>query len=362
MKTFKKTFHEKTILVTGATGFVGQALVNKLLHYNCKLRLIVRPESLHKVPKQWRDNFKVKLFIGNVNDANLMAKACRHSDIILHAAAKVSDWGYEQEYRDVMEIGTEHLFNEASQHRIPVVLISSGAVYGNLSAACHEDTAFGKPHSLYSKYKQIQEMIAERHALTDQLPVIVLRPFNIIGPGALWVDEAAKAINKGLPSMIGDGHGNAGLVHVENVVHAILLSSKHLLAYDSPHYDVYNVCDDYNVTWKEYLTELCHAIGKEKPKAITRRMAQLMAKGCGLLWSLGRLFHRMRSRPPVTEESVNILGGDLVIPTDRIKNQLHYEPQKSFARAMDEIKPYLEKKFCQPKHKNTQHSRSNSLH
>src|SRR3989339_2161453 len=81
--------HNKIILITGGTGFLGQALTSEILKHNPKsIRVFSRDEvKHHKFQEKFGYNKKIRNFIGDVRDYERLLKATRQADIVIHAAA-----------------------------------------------------------------------------------------------------------------------------------------------------------------------------------------------------------------------------------------------------------------------------------
>ena len=86
---FKKIFNGKTVLITGGTGFLGIALVKEILKYNPKsIRVFSRDEvKHHKFQELFKNDKRLRNFIGDVRDYERLLKATRQADIVIHAAA-----------------------------------------------------------------------------------------------------------------------------------------------------------------------------------------------------------------------------------------------------------------------------------
>ena len=86
---YEEMFKNKVILITGGTGFLGRALVRRILHYNPQsIRLFSRDEVKHyKTQMIFENNPRLRNFIGNVRDYNRIKKAMQGVDIVIHAAA-----------------------------------------------------------------------------------------------------------------------------------------------------------------------------------------------------------------------------------------------------------------------------------
>ena len=221
-----------------------------------------------------------------------------------------------------------------------MVLASSIAVYGDYihSQACPEDTPYGRTLGPYSRTKQAQEKLAWEYFKNKSMKLSVVRPANVYGPGSgPWLHDVIDVLQSGSPGLISGGEMNAGLAYVDNVADVLILAGSTERAIGR----VYNACDGLDVTWKKYFTDLANIIGVGNPKSLP---APLAAIGAYLMEGIYKLFG-IQKRPLITREALNLVGSDNRIPNDRIKNELGYTPQVSYAEGLKRIREYIDQKM-----------------
>lgn len=321
------------ILVTGATGFIGRHLVERLLREGNQVRVLVLPHDPISPP--WLD--RVELVRGDVADSNSVEQALDGIRTVFHLVAKIGDWGEHDQHYRVTVGGTENVLSEAAARGIRAVLVSSIVVYGNAirTDTCDEDHPHAKPMGPYSKHKQIQEKLALRLARDKNLELVVVRPANVYGPYCdPWVHGVIDVLHKNMPSLIDRGENNAGLVHVDNVVELMVRAAEAPQATGR----IYNACDVSDVTWRRYLTDLARMAGAKPPKSlpysIAKPAAYLMA---GIWWTL-----RIRSRPLLTHEVLNLIGSNHRIAMGRAVSELDYKPVITYEEALPKLQLYIE--------------------
>lgn len=95
------------VLVTGATGFIGSRVVNKLLQNNIVVKALVLPDE--KTPPEWAD--RVEIVRGSISDSHAVEKAAQGAKTIIHLVAVVSDWGDEKKYWEFTVEGSRLVFD-----------------------------------------------------------------------------------------------------------------------------------------------------------------------------------------------------------------------------------------------------------
>ncbi len=325
------------VLVTGATGFIGRRLVARLRDEGLAVRAFVLPEEAGAAAFEGG----VQVVRGDVRDEAAVRKAVRGAGTVFHLAAVVADWGPERLFREVTIGGTKHVLGSAAETDVRAVLVSSIAVYGDLlgRGVCHEDRPHGRPQGPYSRSKQVQEWIARRLERERGLRLSIVRPANVYGPGSrLWVHEAIAHLRRGRPALIGGTPKQAGLVYVDNVVDVLLRATAPKAVGR-----VYNAAEGNEVTWPRYFTDLAEIAGTPPPKHLAHRAALLLALVAEPTWKLLRL----KGRPPVTQEALNMFTADLRIPTSRARNELGYVPRVSYEEGMAAVARFLHNKMIE---------------
>jgi nucleoside-diphosphate-sugar epimerase len=322
------------VLVTGATGFIGRRVVHKLLQKGIDLKVLALPDE--SIPSEWTD--KVETVRGSISDPDAVEKAAARAKTIIHLVAIVTDWGDEKKYWEVTVEGSRLIFEQAVKNQARVVLASSIAVYGDHihSQFCPEETPYGKTLGPYSRTKQAQEKLAWDYFKNKSMKLSIVRPANVYGPGSgPWLHDVIHVLQSGSPCLISGGEMNAGLAYVDNVADVLILAGSTERAIGR----AYNACDGLDVTWREYFTDIASLIGAGKPKSLPAPLAVI---GAYLMEGVYKLFG-IQKRPLITREALNLVGSDNRIPNDRIKNELGYTPQVSYAEGLKNIKEYVDK-------------------
>jgi len=321
------------VVVTGATGFIGRWLVGRLAADGNYVRAVVLPDEATR--GLW--TAPVEVVRGDITDRAVVAKALQHAGTIFHLAAAVGDWGPEEWFQRVTVGGTENVLAATGAANARIVVTSSIVVYGDRLGAgvCAEDTAWGTAQGAYGRAKQSQETVVQQLARERRLRVTVVRPANVFGSVSTpWVREAAAVLRRGLPALVAGGRGNAGLIYVENLVDLLILAAARPAAVGR----TYNACDDFPVTWRQYMTDLAQRVGARPPRSLPLPAARLVAAAAEAVWR----WRRSPTRPPLTREALGLVGAHHEIATERARVELGYTPRVGYAEAMERLGRYLQ--------------------
>jgi len=193
---------QKTVLVTGAGGFIGSHLVERLVNLGARVRAFVRYNSrgdrglLELVPDSVLS--KIEFVMGDLRDADAVKRAVEGSDLIFHLGAIIAiPYSYIQP-RDVIEtniMSTLNVLTAARAHEVArVIHTSTSEVYGTARYVPIDEHHPLQGQSPYSASKIGADKIAESFYLSFGLPVVTLRPFNTYGPR-----QSARAV---IPTII----------------------------------------------------------------------------------------------------------------------------------------------------------------
>jgi UDP-N-acetylglucosamine/UDP-N-acetylgalactosamine 4-epimerase len=229
-------------LVTGVAGFVGSALLEKLLDLGQTVVGVDNFITGHKrniddVLSIYPDERLQFTFIeGDLRDPEVAQRACKDVDIILHQAALGS---VPRSMKDPL---ASHAHNvdaflnvlwaakEAGVKR--VVYASSSSVYGDHPGLPKHEDRIGKPLSPYAVTKRVDEIYAQIFQDCYQMELIGLRYFNVFGrrqdpngPYAAVIPRWISALLDGKSCVIfGDGSNSRDFCYVDNIVQANLLA------------------------------------------------------------------------------------------------------------------------------------------
>ena len=319
------------VLVTGGAGFIGAHLVERLLADGNRVVVFDVPNA--PVPAAWRE--RVRIVRGDIANPADVRGAMQGIGAVFHTAAIVSDWAPRRAYERVTLQGSRLVFQAAVENKTRVVLLSSGAVYGDKigRGVLREDEPLGRPIGIYSEYKQKQEALGWEFHREHGMPLRVVRPTKVFGPGSKpWVHQVARNLLSGKPTLINGGNYNPGLIYVENLVDILVRAASLSQAQGR----CYNGYDGTLVTLRQYFTDLARIIGAPPPTVMPGWLAKVLAAVIGPVWSI----LNVQSRPLLTNDSLRMISSDYQISTDRVRDELGFAPLVSYEEGLRRVEAY----------------------
>ncbi|MBI4650904.1 GDP-mannose 4,6-dehydratase [Candidatus Desantisbacteria bacterium] len=192
----------KKILVTGADGFIGSHLVEKLIEEDYQVKAFVYYNSFNNWG--WLDTFpksklkKLEIFSGDIRDPNGVRTALKDINIVFHLAALIGiPYSYHSpdNYIDTNIKGTLNILQASRDLNVEKILVTSTSeVYGTALYVPIDEKHPRQGQSPYSATKIGADFIAESFFRSFNLPVAIVRPFNTFGPR-----QSARAV---IPTII----------------------------------------------------------------------------------------------------------------------------------------------------------------
>jgi len=318
-------------LVTGASGFIGGRLAARLARAGRPVRCLARPSSDVVALRE----LGVEVLRGDLADPASLRAAAEGCETVVHCAALVSDWATVGEVRAA---NVASAAAAAGARRL--VHLSTTDVYGHPGgAAIGESLADAERFAnWYSQSKREAEREL-RSAAGERIEWTILRPATVYGPGSVEVvGEIAKAIRAGHMLLIDRGRAVAGLLYVENLLDAILLSLQEPAAAGR----AFNVSDGLEVTWARFTADLASGLGCRPPRlSLPYAPAAALATALELSYRGIRRATGLRTQPLLSRQAVQVLGRDQRFSSKAAAETLGWRPRVGYEQGLEETLRWL---------------------
>jgi nucleoside-diphosphate-sugar epimerase len=304
--------------VTGGSGFVGAALIRRLVADGWTVRALARSQEAEAAVRA----AGAEAAPGSLEDPKTLEAGARGVEYVFHAAAKLGDWGDWKEFRRVNVGGTRHLIaacRAAGVRRLVHVGTEAALLHGQPLIAADERTPLAfDSRAAYSATKAAAEA-AIIEANREGLETVVVRPRFVWGVGDQTVlPFIVKAVRAGRFRWIGGGRQLTSTTHVDNTVEGLVLAAER----GTPG-NAYFVTDGSPVVFREFVSALLATQGVQAPEGdVPLPVARALAAVGETAWR----FLPLPGAPPVARFSVWASGLECTLDDSKARAQLGYRP------------------------------------
>jgi nucleoside-diphosphate-sugar epimerase len=315
-----------SILVTGATGFVGRHLVRALLARGERVRALGRNEAACAALAAARS----EVVRADLRDRAAVVAACAGVDAVLHVGALSAPWGSAADFQAINVGGTQHVVAGCQKHKVGrLVHVSSPSVVfdGRDQHELTEAAPYPRRFvSAYSLTKKLAEDVVNAAARAG-LPAVILRPKAVFGPGdTALLPRLLAAARQGRLPQVGTGRNRVDLTYVDNVVQALLLA----LSAENAVGKTFTITNGEHVLLWDVIRTVLRRLGmRDALRRLPFRVAYALA---GLMEMRARL---LGGEPLLTRYSVAILARTQTYNIEAARRDLGYEPRISVADGVE---------------------------
>jgi nucleoside-diphosphate-sugar epimerase len=315
----------RTAFVTGGSGFIGGALIRRLVREGWAVRALARSdEAAGKVAADGAEAVR-----GDLSDAATMAVGARDAEVAFHAAATLGDWGRRADFVAGNVTGTANVIEatrRAGVRRLVHVGTEAAVLAGDPMYMIDERQPL-RPDSpaLYSATK------AEAETLVLAAGGVSVRPRFVWGKGdTTLLPQLSGMVRSGQWAWIGGGRHRTSTTHLDNTVEGLLLGAEH----GTPG-SAYFVTDGTPVVFRDFITKLLATQGlTPQDRSIPRPVAHALAVAGETAW--GAL--PLPGRPPLTRFAYWVSALETTIDISRARAELGYAPVTTIDEGLAEMR------------------------
>ena len=284
-----------TVLVTGATGFLGRQVVRQLLDHNYQVRCLVRSPGRERIfPPD-----SVDVYYGDITDADALASACQGIEQVIHLVAIIRE-GRGNTFDSINRGGVENMVAAAKAGGSVKQFIQVSAV------GAANDPSF--PY-LFSKWQ------GEQVVVNSGLPYTILRPSIIFGAGDEFLNSLASLVRLfPLVPVIASGRNRLQPIAVEDVAQCVVRSVGRG--------DLLNRAVDIGGPEQLRYNEIVGIVAGEMGKSRLRIHIPVW-----LMWPGAALMEKTMARPPITREMLRMIRVRNVAERGVVEETFGFTPQ-----------------------------------
>ncbi len=310
----------KTTLITGATGFVGSAVLRHIVKAGHKVRVLIRPNS----DRRNLEGLPVEICLGDLTDRSSLDRPLSGCTYLFHVAADYRLWVPQP--RAIYECnvnGTRNIMSAAAQAGVSRIVYTSSVATLGLTAdgtPADEETPVSLSDMVghYKRSKFLAEAEVRQMAREQRLPVVIVNPSTPVGPRDIKPTPTGRiiidAVSGRMPAYVDTG---LNLVHVDDV------AAGHMLALERGKIGERYILGAVNMTLKQILWELCSLAGRRAPRLRLPHnlVLPLAYVSEGWAWITGG------KEPRITRVGVRLAKKRMFFSTQKARRVLGFQPR-----------------------------------
>ncbi len=325
-------------LVTGATGFLGSAVMRCLLTAGHDVRVLVRPDS----DRRNLENFPVEITEGDLRDHCSLKSAISGCDNLFHVAADYRLWVPDPETMHEINVnGTQALIMAAAQEGVKRIIYTSSVATLGLNqdgSPANEETPpnYNTIAGYYKRSKYQAEQMVKQLINDHHLPLVIVNPSTPIGPGDIRPTPTGRIV---LDTLMGrmPAYVNTGL----NIAHVDDIAYGHLLAYQYGKPGERYILGGDNMTLLQIL-ETIDKINGTKRNRINIPISLMLP----MAWFMEKAATLTHKEPRATLDSIHMAKKLMFFSSEKANRELGYQSRPAIEALIDAVKWFKENDYC----------------
>ena len=352
------TVMNRAVFITGASGFIGGKLAERLLTEGRRVKVLARRPLPHLA------KLGAEIITGDLADEPALRRGCENCETVFHVAGRVGVWGPAADFFKVNVTGTAQIIAACRTVGVPRLIYTSSpsVVYhgGNLAGVDESAALCTAAPCAYPTSKAAAEKLVHQ-AHSAALATLSLRPHLVWGPGDKNVVPRVLALaRQGRLRIIGSGQNRVDVTHITNVIDAHLLAEQALVHYHpnrngsseimrapfggelrDPGGQAYFITNGEPVILWDWINELLQGAGLPEVK---KRLSLPAARRIGGLLEIIWRVLPLNGEPPMTRFVADEMATDHWFKIDAARLHLGYRPRVSMQVGTAELIAHLQRR------------------
>lgn len=324
------------VLVTGGGGFLGKAIVTKLVERGDRVASFSRSRYSDL------ERLNVEQIQGDLADPKTVSNAFVGKDIVFHVAAKAGVWGAFEEYYQANVVGTQNVLNACKEHGISTLVYTSSpsVVHDGRSSLEGVDESAAYPDIFPTPYFETKALAEQKviESSNKNLKTIALRPHLIWGPGDNHLTPRILA-RAGKIIQVGDGKNLVDTIYIDNAANAHIQAGDTLQANHTLSGRVYFISQGEPVYLWDMINDILRAGGKP---TVTRSISTRSAYVIGAVMEFFYKMLRIKSEPPMTRFLAHEFSSSHWFDISAARNDWGFDPKIDMEEGLKKLKKWLE--------------------
>jgi nucleoside-diphosphate-sugar epimerase len=315
--------------VTGGSGFIGGALIRRLVAGGCTVHALARSDASAAAVRDLGAEPKP----GELSNRDAMQEAAEGCEATFHLAAHLGMWGDWDDFVQGNVEGTRNAMeaSRAAGVRRFVHCGTEAALMAGEPLVAADETNPLRPDSTapYPATKAQAEQLV-RDGSGEGLETVVVRPRFVWGAGdTTLLPGMAEMVEAGKFAWVAGGRHRTSVAHVDNVVEGLILGAERGKAGEA-----YFITDGEDVVFREFVTKMLATQGLEEP---TRSIPLPLARAIRVVGEVAWGMLPLKGEPPLPRFGLWVMSQECTIDISKARSELGYEPVISQAEGLAEM-------------------------
>lgn len=335
------------VFITGASGFIGGKIAERLLADGRRVRVLARRPLPHL------EALGAEVIPGDLDDREALRRGCASADTVFHVAGRVGVWGPRRDFFRINVEGTRNVLTACRQAGVSRLVYTSSpsVVYNGGDLAGIDESAplcTAAPCAYPTSKAAAEREVLAAHG--KDFATVALRPHLVWGPGDKNVVPRVLALAQaGHLKIIGSGRNKVDVTHITNVVNAHLLAEQALnichiiddkLPGSSAGGKAYFITNGEPVVLWDWINQLLRGVGSP---VITKHVPLSVAYAAGgLMEALWRVLP-LQGEPPMTRFVAKEMATDHWFDISAARRDLGYAPKVTMAAGTEELIEHMKR-------------------